>query len=99
MLLPAIGFIVGCVVFGIIGAVVLPLRPTPRSRVRDLPIFVAGALGNSAVAGGLYGLAFATPNGLLESRVAIFAMFTVLLVAGSSGGLCAVAIFRRFRAA
>jgi hypothetical protein len=50
-------------------------------------------------AGWLYRLAFANPNGLLESRGAVFAMFAVLLVAGSSGGLCAVAVFWRFRVA
>jgi hypothetical protein len=99
MLLPAFGFIIGCVFFGVVGAIVLRLRKRERFRLMDLALFVAGALPTSLVAGWLYRVLVADSNGLLHSAAAVVAFFCVLFVSGAAGGLTAVWLFNRFRVA
>ena len=97
MLIPALGFIAGCLCFGLVGVVLLRLRKPGRFRLIDLGLFVAGAMPTSAVAGWLYGLVAADWNGQLKSGVAVVGLSCVLLVSGAVGGLGAIWLFNRGR--
>ena|SRR6185437_3028788 len=94
MLLPLMGFIAGCTVFGVIGLpVVLFLRA--RRPLAAVPAFVVGAMLSAALTGWLYGRIFADSHGLLDSRVSVLGLFATLLVGGTLGGLAAVTLLAR----
>jgi hypothetical protein len=95
MLLPMMGFIAGCTVFGVIGLpIVLSLR-TRRPIVHALPAFVVGAMISAALTGWLYEQIFADSTGFLASRVTVLGFFATLLVGGIVGGLGAVTLVGR----
>jgi hypothetical protein len=95
MLLPMMGFIAGCTVFGVIGLPIVLVLRTRRPMVHALPAFVAGAMISAALTGWLYGRTFADSQGLLGSRLSILGLFATLSVGGTLGGLAAVTLLGR----
>jgi hypothetical protein len=98
MLLPALGFVVGCGFFGIVGLVVLGIWHR-RFGLMPLLCFVAGAMVSAAGAGWLYGHVVADAQGQLQSRASVIGLFGVLLVAGVGGGAGAVLLLTKRRVA
>jgi len=86
MLLPFIGFVMGCVVFTAMGSIVI-------SRFAKLPltfsnrlIFVIGAFPGAAVLGYLHELIFADAQHVLHSIPAVLGFFAAMLVGAILGG-------------
>ena len=86
MLLPFIGFIAGCVVFTILGSIVLGCIPTLRLTAVNLLLFVIGAFPGALALPYLYGRIFASSNNQLTSRTAVLGLFGVILVGAIAGG-------------
>jgi hypothetical protein len=99
MLIPALGFVVGCGFFGVVGALLLRLFRRQRLGPKGLLFFVSGAMVASAGAAWLYRVVVADAQGQLHSGVAVIAFFGVLLVAGIAGGLGVVFLFSKRRVA
>jgi hypothetical protein len=98
MILPMLGFLAGCSVFGIIGAsliggVLLIGRPKslvkdPRRLTRGLAVFVAGAMASAAAGGWLLGRALA--DSPVKNHISVWSGFTILVLMGTLGGLVIV---------
>ncbi len=95
MLLPMMGFIAGCTVFGVIGLPIVFSLRTRKPILRVLPAFVVGAMMSAALTGWLYGRIFADSDGLLAGRLTVLGLFATLLVGGTLGGLAAVTLLGR----
>ena len=98
MILPMIGFLAGCSVFGIIGAIIIGsllligrpkgIAKDPRRLKRGLAVFVAGAMASAAAVGWLLGRALAeSPT---KGHISVWSGFAILILTGSLGGLAIV---------
>ena len=96
MLLPFIGFVAGCVVFTILGSIVLACVPTLRLSVVNLLLFVMGAFPGALALPYLYGRIFADSNNQLTSKTAVLGLFVVMLVGATGGGAALVWLRIRF---
>jgi hypothetical protein len=93
MLLPLLGFVLGCVVFTILGLILLSYVPSLRLTLPNLVVFVAGAFVAAPAFLLVYGKIFAR-NQL--SDAAFVGIFPVLLFGGASGGALLVWLKLRF---
>ena len=88
MLLPLIGFIVGCVVFSGMGLIVLSRGiPALRLTLINLLLFVSGAFLGTFALVLLYGRIFADAANQLNSAVSVFGLIPVMLVGAVGGGV------------
>jgi hypothetical protein len=90
MLLPLMGFVLGCVVFTIVGSIVLAFIPKLHLNLMSLLLFVVGALPGALLSVYLYGRAFADSQNYLTSKSAVLGSFAVMLVGGASAGVVLV---------
>ena len=95
MLLPFMGFVMGCVVFTVLGLIVLICVPTLRLTVSNLIIFVVGAFPGTLAPGYAYGRLFADPRNQLNSKAAVLGLFSAMLLGATVGG--AVLVWLRTR--
>jgi hypothetical protein len=86
MLLPFVGFVMGCVGFTILGLIVLASVPTLHLTARNLIIFVVGAFPGTLALGYVYGRLFADSKNELNSKAAVLGFFSVMLVGAIVGG-------------
>jgi hypothetical protein len=93
MLLPLMAFVLGCVVYAILGLIVLVCVPSFRLTFPSLIFFVVGALLTTPVCLFAYGQIFAR-NDL--SDAAFVGIFPVLLVGAVFGGALVVCLKERF---
>ena len=80
------GFVAGCVVFTVVGLVVLRFLPKLRLTRSNLFVFVVGAFPSAAVFGYLHELVFADAEHELHSIVAVLGFFMAMLVGAILGG-------------
>jgi hypothetical protein len=86
MLLPLIGFAVGCVVFTVVGSIVLGyFAGLPLTRT-NLLVFVIGAFPGAAGLGYLHELIFADAKHELHSIAAVLVYVAVMLIGAILGG-------------
>ena len=71
MLLPLAGFVVGCVVFTILGLIVIASIPKLRLTITNLFLFVVGAFPGTLTSAYLYSSIFADSANELKTRVAV----------------------------
>ena len=90
MLLPLFGFIIGCLVFGIVGVFLLKVLSSFKLTTMNLAFFILGALPGALMIGGVYGWIFANPDGQLDSTISVLGLFTATLVGGGFAGLVGV---------
>lgn len=93
MFMPAMGLLTGCLVFGMVGVVLLHLLG--MRRISSLVCFVAAAMPTAAATAWLYGISFADRTGNLATGVAVVGFVLLTLVGGAAGGLGAVALLAR----
>jgi len=86
MLLPFIGFVTGCVVFTVVGLVILSRLPKLRATFPNLLVFVVGAFPGAAGLGYLDELVFADARHFLNSPAAVLGFFAAMLVGAIIGG-------------
>src|SRR5262249_46942611 len=86
MVLPLAGFALGCILFAILGSVVLACIPKLSFSLVNLLWFVVGAFPVTLFLALLYGYAFADSNNELKTGAAILGMYVVMLVGALSGG-------------
>ena len=89
MLVPLVGFVLGCAVFICVGMALLALLPKLRLTMPNLVVFVIAAVPASAGGAIAYGWAFGDAAGQL-TPVAVIGLYAVLLIAGMCGGIVAV---------
>jgi hypothetical protein len=103
MILPMLGFLAGCSMFGIIGAIIgggvlLLGRPKSLSKdrgrlTRGLAVFVAGAMASAGAGAWLLGRALAdSPS---KSPISVWSGFGILVLMGTLGGLAIVFLTAR----
>jgi hypothetical protein len=80
------GFVAGCVVFTVVGLVVLSFLPKLRLTRSNLFVFVVGAFPVAAVFGYLHELVFADAEHELHSAAAVLGFFMAMLVGAILGG-------------
>jgi hypothetical protein len=97
MLLPLIGFVLGCVIFSILGWVVLALIPSFRFSIANLMLFVMGAFLGSMTFMIAYGRIFADSNNELTSGWTVVGLFAVMFTGAVFGGSVLVWLNVRFR--
>jgi uncharacterized membrane protein YdjX (TVP38/TMEM64 family) len=97
MLLPLMGFILGCVIFSILGRVVLALVPSFRFSIANLMFFVLGAFLGTVPLVIAYGWIFADSNDELTSTWTVIGLFAVIFVGAGLGGSVLVWLNVRFR--
>ncbi|MFQ5658704.1 MAG: hypothetical protein ACE5G5_14270 [Candidatus Methylomirabilales bacterium] len=97
MLLPAMSFLTGCLIFGIIGAVVLVAVPRLQLTLRNLASFVGGAIPSATLAAFAYGAVLADSNGTLQSYALVLGFVTAVLTVGTLGGYIGVLVAERLR--
>jgi hypothetical protein len=71
LILPLFGFIIGCLVFGIIGMILLKVTPFFRLTISNLSLFILAALPGALIAGNLYGWIAVDSNGQLTSTITV----------------------------
>ncbi len=94
MLVPLVGFLLACAIFGCVGWAVLALFPRLRPTLTNVGMFVIGAVPSAAVSAVAYGRVFGNEAGELNP-IAVLGLFVVLLVAGLCGGLLVVLAYKR----
>jgi len=97
MLLPLIGFVLGCVIFSILGRVILALVPNFGFTIANLMLFVMGAFLGTATFGIVYGRIFADSKNELTSSWTVVALFAVMFIGAVLGGSVLVWLNVRFR--
>ncbi len=90
MLLPLFGLVMGCVVFTIIGSIVLSYFFKLPHTFPNLFVFVIGAFPGALGLGFFDGWLFEDARHFLNSGIAIFGFFTALLVGAIVGGSASV---------
>ena len=93
MLLPLMGFVLGCTAYMILGLVVLACIPSFRLTFLNLILFVMGAMLTAPVCLFAYGQIFARKD---LSDAAFVGIFPALLIGGVSGGALVVWLKERF---
>ena len=93
MIVPVVGFLVGCAIFACIGTGLLALTPHLCPTLANVALFVIGAVPICALTAVAYGRVFGDATGELHP-LAVLGLFGVLLVAGICGGLLAVVVYR-----
>ena len=93
MIIPLVGCLLACTIFGCIGAALLALIPHLRPTLVNIALFVIGAVPSCGAAAIAYGRVFGDATGELRLP-AVVGLFAVLLVAGVCGGLLAVVAYR-----
>jgi|SRR5580658_3828219 hypothetical protein len=97
MLLPLMGFALGCVIFSVLGRIVLALVPSFRFSIANLVLFVLGAfLGTAAVVIAYSGF-LANSNNELTSGRAVVGLFAVMFIGAVLAGSMLVWLNVRFR--
>jgi|HubBroStandDraft_6_1064221.scaffolds.fasta_scaffold109887_1 fatty-acid desaturase len=86
MLLPLIGFVLGCVIFSVLGWAVLALVPSFRFSIANLMLFVVGAFLGSMTFMIAYGRFFANSNHEFTSGWTFVGMFAVMFIGAVLGG-------------
>lgn len=86
MLLPLIGFMLGCVIFSVLGWAVLALVPSFRFSIANLILFVTGAFLGSMTFMIAYGRTFAESNDELTNGWTVVGMFVVMFIGAVLGG-------------
>jgi hypothetical protein len=97
MLLPLMGFVLGCLIFSILGRIVLALVPSFRFSIANLLLFVTGAFLGTLIIVIAYGRIFADSNGELTTTWTIVGVFVVMFVGAVLGGSVLVWLNVRFR--
>ena len=96
MLLPLMGFVLGCVIFSILGRIVLALVPSFRFTVANLVLFVMGAFLGTMTFMIAYDRIFANSNQELTSTWTIVGLFAVMFIGAVLGGSVLVWLNVRF---
>jgi len=92
-------FAMGCLVFTILGWIVLVCVPTLSRTVTNLLLFVVGAFLGTLAAGYLYGRAFADSRNELTGTLVVLGSFGAMFLGATAGGIMAVWLtVRTFRA-
>jgi fatty-acid desaturase len=86
MLLPLIGFMLGCVIFSVLGWAVLALVPSFRFSIANLILFVMGGFLGSMTLMIAYGRIFADSNNEFTSGWTVVGMFAVMFIGAVLGG-------------
>jgi hypothetical protein len=86
MLLPLIGFVLGCAIFSVLGWAILTLVPSFRFSIANLTLFVMGAFLGSMTFMIAYGRIFADSNNELTSGWTVVGMFAVMFIGAVLGG-------------
>lgn len=95
MFFPAMGFLMGCIVFFAMSGLLLPLfRFTLEAR--NIVAFILGAFPGTLVAGSAYGWIFADEHNQLAGW-AVPGFFATMFTGAASGGLLVVYLKTRFR--
>ena len=87
MLLPFLGFVTGCLFFGIVGTILIKTISYFHFTFMNLLIFLTGALPSAFIVSAVYGWYVAGPDGLLENTSSVLGLFFVTLFGGVIGGL------------
>src|SRR5580704_8019603 len=95
MLLPLVGFVLGCICFTILGGFILTRILKLSLSFANLLLFVAGAFAGTLFLGYCYGRAFAAANNELKGSAAVIGMFVVMLIGAVVGGTSLVWIKAR----
>jgi len=93
MIIPLVGLFIACGIFACIGTAVLTVIPHLGRTLSNVGLFVIGAVPSSGAVALVYGRVFGNQTGELH-LVAVFGLFSVLLVAGLCGGLVTIAAYR-----
>jgi hypothetical protein len=86
MLLPFVAFVGGCVMFSVLGWVVLSALPGFRVSATNLLLFVVGAFAGASLSGLAYTHVFADAENELRSTGSVLGFFVALLVGTLTGG-------------
>jgi hypothetical protein len=97
MLLPLMGFVLGCVIFSILGRIVLALVPRFRFSIVNLVFFVIGAFVVAGAFAIAYDRIFADSNNELTSTWSVVGLFAVMFIGAVLGGSVLVWLNVRFR--
>jgi hypothetical protein len=91
------GFVLGCVIFSVLGRIVLALVPSFRFSIANLVLFVMGAFLGTVPSVMTYGRIFADSNDELTSTWTIVGLFAVMFIGAVLGGSVLVWLNVRFR--
>jgi hypothetical protein len=90
MLLPLLGFIIGVTAFAVLGTAALRLQGEWPPRLIHLAVFIAVAMVAALIWGWVFGAAFASSSGQLESTFAVIVLLLGIPICGSLAGWLAV---------
>lgn len=94
-MLPFLGFVTACIVFGAVGSILLKVLPRLELTPWNLFLFLVGALPGSLVFGGVYRLLVTDQDGLLTSTISEYGLLACILIGGVLIGLAAVLLGNR----
>jgi hypothetical protein len=97
MLLPLIGFVLGCVIFSVLGGIVLALVPSFSFSIANLMLFVMGAFLGTMASAVAYGRIFADSGNQLTSTWTVLGVFVVMFIGAVIGGSVLVWLNLNFR--
>jgi hypothetical protein len=97
MLLPLMGFVLGCVIFSVLGGIVLALVPSFRFSIASLMLFVLGAFLGTMTFVIAYGRIFADSNNELTRTWTILGLFALMFIGAVLGGSVLVWLNACFR--
>jgi hypothetical protein len=89
-LLPLMLLAAGCIAFTFVGVIVLACVPSLPLTMRNVGVFVAGAIPGALALGYLYGRAFADARNEFSSTSAVVGSFVVMVIGGTAGGAALV---------
>ena len=91
------GFVLGCVIFSILGWIVLALVPSFRFSIANLMLFVVGAFLGAVTFMIAYDRIFADSNNELTRTWTVVGLFAVMFIGAVLGGSVVVLLNVRFR--
>jgi hypothetical protein len=91
------GFVLGCVIFSVLGGIVLALVPSFRFSIANLMLFVLGAFLGTMTFVVAYGRIFADSNNKLTGTWTILGLFALMFFGAVLGGSVLVWLNTRFR--
>jgi hypothetical protein len=91
------GFVLGCVIFSVLGGIVLALVPSFRFSIANLMLFVLGAFLGTMTFVIAYGRIFGDSNNELTGTWTIFGLFALMFIGAVLGGSVLVWLNARFR--
>ena len=80
------GFVMGCVIFSVLGLIVFALIPSFRLSLANLAIFVIGAFLATMMSVIAYGRFFGDRNNELTSKWTVLGLFAVMFIGAVLGG-------------